>query len=76
MTPSSNTAVSLGVGTPISLVLPWILKQFYNVEVPYEVALALGSLISTAAGYIMDLIESRRKTNATTPVDPTDDAGA
>jgi hypothetical protein len=75
MKPSSNTVASVGIGTPVSLVLPWILKEFFGREVPYEVAVALGSLIATAAGYVMDLIESGRKTHATTPLDTDCDSG-
>lgn len=58
MKPSANTIVSGGVGTTVAIILPWFLKEFMGREVPYEVAVALGSLIATGAGYLVDVVQS------------------
>lgn len=42
-----------GIGVPISVVLAWAVQTFAGVEIPAEVATAIGGLISTFLGYMV-----------------------
>lgn len=50
-TPSNSVMVGLGVGTPVVIVLSWVLDQFFHIAVPPEVAAAGGSIIAGALAY-------------------------
>lgn len=51
MKPSTSTVASFGLGVPVAVILAWALKQFAGVEMPDEVQLAFGAVVSAAVGY-------------------------
>lgn len=46
--PSTNAGV---VGVFVAVIVVWALKEFAQVDVPEEVAAAIGGLLSTVLGY-------------------------
>lgn len=51
LAPSSSTVVSLAIGAPVVIIIGWILDQFYKIQLPNEVAVALGAILSSVLGY-------------------------
>lgn len=49
----TNKVAASGIGGSISVVLLWTVKQFFNVEIPQEVAAAVATVISFASGYLV-----------------------
>lgn len=54
MSPSASTVASASLGVPIAIIVSWIVKQCYHVDVPGEVQAAGGALISTLIGYVFN----------------------
>jgi hypothetical protein len=50
MNPSNSTIASAGIGIPVSVIGAWILKEFYNIEMPGEVTAAIAGLITVISG--------------------------
>lgn len=50
--PNSKIMAAGGIGVPLALIIQWALAQA-GVNMPIEVATALGGLISTAVGYFV-----------------------
>lgn len=49
----TNKVAASGIGGSISVVLLWAVKQFFNVEIPQEVAAAVATVVSFASGYLV-----------------------
>lgn len=50
--PTAKVA-SAGIGGSISVVLIWAVNQFFNVELPSEVAAAVATVVSFLSGYLV-----------------------
>ena len=50
-TPSASTAAGLVIGAPLAAIVAWSLKAFAHVDMPAEIASALGALIAAVVGY-------------------------
>ena len=51
MTPSNSVLIGAAVGTPVVIIISWILDQFFKVQVPPEVAAAGGTIIGSLLAY-------------------------
>lgn len=49
----TNKVAASGIGGSISVVLIWAVNQFFNIELPPEVAAAIATVISFASGYLV-----------------------
>lgn len=53
MNDSHTTYASLGLGGSIASFLPWMVKAFFHTDMPPEVAVSAGTLISGVVGYFL-----------------------
>lgn len=49
----TNKVSAAGIGGSVSVVLLWAVKQFFEIEIPQEVAAAIATVISFASGYLV-----------------------
>jgi len=49
--PSSSTVASAAIGAPAGIVVVWMVREFAGVDMPAEVAAAVGSIVSFVVGY-------------------------
>lgn len=49
----TNKVSAAGIGGSVSVVLLWAVNQFFNIEVPQEVAAAIATIVSFASGYLV-----------------------
>lgn len=49
--PSSSSVSSAAIGVPLGIVVVWALHQFAGVDMPAEVASAVGALVGALSGY-------------------------
>ena len=49
--PSPSTLVGAGLGTPLAVIVVWVIETYSHVTVPGMVAAALGALLSALVGY-------------------------
>lgn len=51
-TPQRKIGAGLGVGMPVAVIAAWMLKV-QGIEMPAEVSVALGSVITTLVAYLV-----------------------
>ena len=50
--PTRKVAAGVGIGMPLAIVIGWILS-LYEIQMPNEVAVSLGSLLTAIISYIV-----------------------
>ena len=51
MNPSKSTVASVGLGVPVAVILSWCAREFGGIEMPSEVEVAFGVIVSALIGY-------------------------
>lgn len=51
MKPSGSTVASVGLGVPVAVILSWCAREFGGIEMPSEVEVAFGVIVSALIGY-------------------------
>lgn len=52
-TAPTNKVSAAGIGGAVSVVLMWLFKQLFNIDIPAEVAASIATVVSFASGYLV-----------------------